>query len=737
MAVNTRAELPVGTKQLTFLTQGNQALRNGDYAQAIDLFKKALKQTPALSGVIEFNIALANSRAGFAPTTPPKALAFQALSTVDRSLYALNECSFKVDIVVPVYNALEDLKCCLNAIEKHTDGNEVTTYIVNDASEAPTTEWLREFCQNRPHFVLSENKKNKGYTPTVNVGLRQCSGDYIVTLNSDTIVTKGWINGLIRCFKNDKILGVVGPLSNAASWQTVPKLLDENKQFAVNELPAGWTPDDMAQLVRNASKRYYPKVPFVNGFCFMISREVLNKVGFLDEGTFPTGYGEENDYCIRVAEAGFKLAICDDTYVFHAKSKSFGHEKRKQLSKIGSDALKAKHGKDLVDKLAKEIRDMKIFTDIRTQVEIAIDRAKRKEQNDILSNRILFLLPVSGGGGGVHSIVQETMGMRRLGVYAKIAVPLKHLPKFIKKYNDIPEVEELFLGFETDNIVEVTKNFDTIIGTIYTSMKLVKAITEANPEIQPAYYIQDYEPLFSEPGTEAWHEARNSYTLVPNTILFAKTEWICQKVYEEHGVHVRKVSPSIDHDVYKPDPSARNKEKIVVSAMIRPKTPRRGADRTMRLLKSLYDNLKDKIQIEIFGCEKTDPLFEKLERNFIYNNSGELTRLEVAQILQKSDLFIDLSDYQAFGRTGLEAMACGAASVLPKFGGVYEYGVDSYNCLIVDPFNEEETFKTILDTVNEQQILRKMSRNALMTAANFCIHKAVVSELFNLNEQVT
>ncbi|OXY82113.1 glycosyltransferase [Oceanimonas doudoroffii] len=737
MKDNTRTQPASNTEDKTYLAQGNSALKSGDYQQAINLFQKVLKQSPELHKIINFNVKLAQSKL-LPPqknnsTNQPK-LVLPA-SNSPANLYGINSEKYTIDIVIPVYNALDDVQRCLEAIERNTDGFNVNVYIVNDGSETPTTEWLRAYCKNKPMFVLTENEHNRGYTPTVNVGLRQCKGDYIVTLNSDTIVTKGWLSGLVRCFKSSTELGVVGPLSNAASWQNVPNLLDENNQFAVNELPNGWTADDMALLVRNASNHHYPQVPFVNGFCFMISKAAFEKVGLLDEDTFPTGYGEENDYCIRVAEAGFKLAICDDTYVFHAKSKSFGHEKRKKLSKIGSDALKAKHGKEKVNKLAGKIRDMDIFNDIRGQVQQSLTKSFSKSVKDPLLNRILFLLPVSGGGGGVHSIVQETMGMRRIGVRAKIAVPKKHRPKFIKKYEDIDVVEDLFLGFEHHELGELSKKFDVIVGTIYTSMKLVKEVVSANPGIQPAYYVQDYEPLFSEPGTPEWQEARDSYTLVPNAILFAKTDWICQKVYEEHGVHVRKVSPSIDHDVYKPDPLAKKRagleDKIVISAMIRPKTPRRGAERTMRLLKNLHDRFGEKVHIEIFGCAEEDPLFQKLERQFKYKNNGELTRPGVASVLQKSDCFIDLSDYQAFGRTGLEAMACGTFTISTKYGGILEYMFNNKNGFLVNPFGNIEAahFDSLLSAEN----IKHLKRNSLITASNYSIHKAALSELFSLS----
>lgn len=726
MKSNTPIHQPDKLASQSYLALGNKALRSGENEKAIYLFNKALEQMPALAKTIEFNIKLAEKA---------KSLSLKGFETIPQltnqtqvDLYEINSDKVKIDIVVPVYNALEDVKRCLQAIDANTDGFHVTVYVINDASDQCTSNWLMEFCQYRHNFVLITNEKNRGYTPTVNIGLRQCTADYIVTLNSDTIVTKGWIAGLVRCFKSNASIGVAGPLSNAASWQNVPVLLDENNQFAINALPENWSPDNMASIVRKASQRFYPIVPFVNGFCFMISKEAFDAVGLLDESTFPTGYGEENDYCIRVAEAGFRLAICDDTYVFHAKSKSFGHEKRKELSKLGSEALKAKHGADKVNELANKIKSMPVFTEIRARVQQAINCALSKTPKDILLINILFLLPVSGGGGGVHSIVQETMGMRRIGVNAVIAVPQKHREKFIQKYRDIAIVDELFLGYETDDLLDLSKGFDVIIGTIYTSMKLVKNIVEGNSEIQPAYYIQDYEPLFSSPGTPEWQEACDSYTLLPNAILFAKTDWICQKVYEEHGMEVHKVSPSIDHDVYKPNATARSGEKLVLSAMIRPKTPRRGAERTMHFLKKIYDQLSDKVQIELFGCDANDPLFQKLERNFDYVNNGELTRPEVAKVLQKSDCFIDLSDYQAFGRTGLEAMACGAFIIITKYGGVYEYARHMENAIIVDPFGEIDISWLVKILVNKRQV-ETMKRNAILTAASYSIHKAAVSEL--------
>lgn len=736
---------------MSFLKKGNSEFLKENYKEAKAFYAKAKESEPKLTKFIDFNLALCERRltpgATKIPALVPMAAAPTKVVRETRNIeyypkehpaapYLMSYQIYSVDIVIPVYNALDDVKLCLKSVAENRGLYRGHTYIVNDASDKETTDYLRCFCAEHEGFHLIEHEKNCGYTKTVNDGLRASTADFVITLNSDTIVTKGWLQGLIRCIRSDEKIGIVGPLSNAASWQNVPALLDENNQFAVNELPQGFTPDDMAEVVLRSSHHVYPKVPFVNGFCFMIAREVIDKVGLLDEERFPTGYGEENDYCIRAADAGFELAIADDTYVFHAKSKSFGHETRKVYSKNGSETLKAKHGKERVNELAGNIRDMKEFEGIRSRVLVALTKDHHPSpKGDPLSKRIMFLLPVSGGGGGVHSIVQETMGMRRLGVTAKIAVPAKHRHKFLKVYEDIAEREELFIGFDNTNIdelVRLSQKFDVIVGTIYTSMKMIKAVKEKNKKITAAYYVQDYEPLFDEPASDAWKEAYASYTLVPGTILFAKTDWVCEKVFDMHGVPVRKVSPSIDHDVYKPKAGNFNKDQIVISAMIRPKTPRRGAERTMRLLKRLYDHLGPKIRIELFGCEQDDPLFLDLERSFEYTLHGVLTRNGVADVLQSSDIFLDLSDYQAFGRTGLEAMACGALSVVTQYGGVYEYINDKRNGMVVDVFNEDSVFDKVYSMVVDDN-LNLLRFDAIKTASEFSIIRASLHELLAIN----
>jgi GT2 family glycosyltransferase len=190
---------------------------------------------------------------------------------------------------------------------------------------------------------LIELERNLGYTISANIGMSRSKADWVVLLNSDTIVTPGWLSGLFDVVDSKPNIAMVGPLSNAASWQSVPDLYDARGKWNVNKIPDGWTVDDVAAKVRSLAKRQFPRVTLLNGFCTLIRRSVLEEVGYLDEASFPAGYGEENDLCVRVRKAGYELAIAEHVYVYHAKSASFGSKKRDELSKRGTQTLSAKH----------------------------------------------------------------------------------------------------------------------------------------------------------------------------------------------------------------------------------------------------------------------------------------------------------------------------------------------------------------------------------------------------------
>lgn len=636
-----------------------------------------------------------------------------------------------VDIIVCVHNALEEVKECLNSVLRKTT-LDYKLYIVNDGSDQPTTRHLRGFVEGRTNTILLENRTSKGYTKAANQGLRASEADYVILLNSDTVVTHGWLEKIIECGGGSPDIGIISPLSNAASWQSVPERYEKRKDWIVNKLPAGWGVDDMAGLVDKVSTNEYPRVPLLNGFCLAIRRPVLEKIGFLDEESFPFGYGEENDYCIRAAEAGFELAIADHLYIYHHKSASYGTGKRNKLSKAGMTALLKKYGREKIDRLIWEMRENPILEGLRQKIDTemkSLPGYSRCSQRKAL--RILYLLPSKGGGGGAHSIVQEVLGMRALGVNVQIANSVVNRRFFNEHYKTMLSKQKDVVVFyeDIDELVEIASEFNIVVATIYNSILLLKEILKVCPGVAPAYYVQDYEPWFFEDGSDKHKLARESYTMIPNAMLFAKTDWVCTLVRQRHDVEVHKVEPSLDHTVFFPSLGIPTEDRpVAVSAMIRPKTPRRGAGRTLDVLRSLKKSFGDRVEIIIFGCDVDDPSFLVLERDFDFTHSGILSRNRVAELLRASDIFIDLSDYQAFGRTGLEAMACGCAVVLPEAGGVEEFAEHGWNSTLVDTQNTNDCLKAITELISDRSLRQRYRVNGIRKASEYSVRAAVLSE---------
>ncbi|MDE0036971.1 MAG: glycosyltransferase [Gammaproteobacteria bacterium] len=646
----------------------------------------------------------------------------------------------RVDIVVCVHNALEDVRRCLESVLSRT-AIDFALIVVNDGSGPETTKWLRDTAGRHSVIELIETDGPLGYTRAANRGLRATTAPYVALLNSDTVVPRLWVECLLECLQTDERLGIVGPLSNAASWQSVPERFADSGGWAINDLPVGYNVDEYGELVHRISEQAFPRVEFLNGFCLLMRRKVVKAIGYLDEDAFPQGYGEENDYCIRAREAGFELAIADHCFVYHAKSRSFGTRARDRLAEEGRKALWRKHGKKQIEEGTADLKESPALAGIRSRLSSFFAPSPRLAigspswqapgvRHDAM--RVLFVLPVRGGSGGANSVVQEVAGMRCLGVDARVAVDARHAESMSRFYADVLEPASRIVFASDAELLSTAEHFDVIVATLWSTPALIAPVAARWPEKAYVYYVQDYEPWFFPNDPVARATALDSYTRVPNMVLMAKTDWICRTVRERHGVAVFRVAPSLDHDVfYVTDRPCGGP--ITLSAMIRPTTPRRAPLRTLRVLRNLAHGF-DALRILLFGCESDalDDLVRsdaELNLDFDFENRGILTRRDVAGLLRQSDIFIDLSDYQAFGRSGLEAMACGCATVLPARGGTDEYVVDGENAFLVDTTSFEEMTSTIARLIEDRSLREMVRERSLATAASYSIMRASLSEL--------
>lgn len=661
---------------------------------------------------------------------PPRALARSWGATAaapTAPLAPYGDPTVRVDVVVTVHDALEDVERCLAALRRCTDGYDVRVLVVDDGSGPKTSERLHQHAADWAAITVLRHEKNLGYTRSVNAGLAASTAPWVVLLNSDTIVTSGWLVRLVRCAQSDPTIGLVGPLSNAASWQSVPDVKNEHGDFAVNALPPGLDEDAMARVVATAWNGSYPRLPVLNGFCLLLKREVIDKIGVMDVGHFPRGYGEENDYAFRAADAGFSLAVASDAFVYHAKSRSFGHAARIELARSGKKALTQKHGAPRLALTNDAVLGSSALRDARAAVVEAL-RLRAARELDPFSLRILFLLPIYGVSGGASSVIREAAELVGLGAFVRVAVPGERLGELGAAYADVPGIRELLIGPSLESLLELGKGFDAVVATVYYTMEWVTRMVAANPSTLPAYYVQDYEPFFFEEGADEARAAHASYRRDDRALLFAKSDWLVRTVHERHGARVSKVSPGLDSATFYPGPH-RPAASVRVVAMIRPQTPRRGAARTMRVLTELARRLGGGLDVHVFGCPPSDPRFKSLAGDFPLTAHGLLRRPEVAELLRSSDVFLDLSDYQAFGRTSLEAMSCGCVPVVPLAGGGDEFARDRVNALVVDTRDESTCVERVEALLRSRELLEPMRRAALATASQFSLRSAALSEL--------
>ena len=221
----------------------------------------------------------------------------------------LSEKERTYDIIVPVYGALSYLRQCINSVLKNTK-HPYNLIIVDDGNSLIIKEYLRTIKSVR----IITDKKNLGWFNSCNIGIENTEND-VVLLNSDTMVTKGWLEKMDRCAHSSYEIGMVNPLSNNALFLSIPH------SFVFNTIPAGFTVESFAGLVSELSECRYPSIPTGLGFCLLIKREVFDCIGVFDE-KFELDYGEGNDFCMRAKIKGYRVVCCDDAFVYHYGGKS-------------------------------------------------------------------------------------------------------------------------------------------------------------------------------------------------------------------------------------------------------------------------------------------------------------------------------------------------------------------------------------------------------------------------------
>ena len=221
-------------------------------------------------------------------------------------------------IILLSYNTLPYTKLCIDSIRQYTALGSYEIIVVDNGSVDGSAKWLRTQSDLRCIY----NKKNEGFPKGCNQGLAIARGTELLLLNNDVVVTPRWLEQMKTALYSAEKIGAVGCVTNCCSnlqqIEVSYQSLEEMQAFAAE--------------YNQSNPQEWKRSLYLVGFCFLVKREIYERIGGLDEAFSPGNY-EDNDYSLRIWEAGWSLLLCKDTFIHHFGSMSFQQSEDPELQK--------------------------------------------------------------------------------------------------------------------------------------------------------------------------------------------------------------------------------------------------------------------------------------------------------------------------------------------------------------------------------------------------------------------
>lgn len=282
-----------------------------------------------------------------------------------------------IDVIVPVYGGLAQTRTCLASVLATPRTQPFELVVIEDASPDPA---IREYVaglarEGSAHVV--HHPSNQGFVRSVNEGMSVHRDRDVVLLNSDTEVANDWLVRLAAAASSDARVATVTPFSNNATICSYPFWGWESG------LPGSLGLAALDALAAKANRGIRVDIPTAVGFCMYIPRKALDALGLFDAERYGRGYGEENDFCMRAAKAGWRNLLAADVFVFHEGAVSFS-EDRHPLQQAAARNLIEAH-----PEYHAAVHEF-LVADTVAPLRDAIDRAR-----------------LDTGGGEAHAVVSE------------------------------------------------------------------------------------------------------------------------------------------------------------------------------------------------------------------------------------------------------------------------------------------------------------------------------------------
>jgi GT2 family glycosyltransferase len=240
-----------------------------------------------------------------------------------------------VSILIPCCGMQEYTKLCVASVLKHSRAPFELIFL-DIGSLDGTADYLAGLKSGAPVRIETvRTPTDLGINVVCEQALAQARGDFLVLLNNDTVVTNGWLQQVIGLANLSPAMGLVGPMSNYAA---VPQLV-VTVPYRVSPRRANLAPgavqerqdlidvnavERFAREFREQQKGKWMEVDRLGGFCLLLKREVLTRIGSLESWTDLSLF-DTDILSAKARQVGYKLACCRDLFVHHFGTRTFAH----------------------------------------------------------------------------------------------------------------------------------------------------------------------------------------------------------------------------------------------------------------------------------------------------------------------------------------------------------------------------------------------------------------------------
>ena len=678
-----------------------------------------------------------------------------------------------VEILIPIYESFNFVRDCVRSIRAFTQ-QPFRAILLDDASSAQTQAQLRELVAGDDRFELACHDQNLGFVGNCIRGFAMCTADYVVLLNSDTVVAPGWLERMVACAQSDPRIAVVNPITNESGNTSV-------------RLAPGLNLLTMAQRIAQISQRRYPDLTTGVGMCMLVRRAALELLGGFDD-VFEHACCEETDMCMRFTEAGLRVVAADDAFIYHKGWASYDEAAKDAYYRKNRAIFDARwsvaYERDWAayarcDPL-QYLRDGLLWgtlspAEADSSVAAVVDDGLHRldtghtlaaAANGMRTSVALALLPERASAHGREALREwgaerlahplATFDARALSFptrsyVAQLPQPAPEKLRITFLVSDLSLAggvisivqlarEMLLAGHEVKIVTEAHEivpelrnvwaqplvyrdraqllaafpESDVVIATFWVTAHRYMRELRKRYSFVSVYFIQDYEGWFyPQNDVENRRDAVASYALTEHRIV--KSRWLADMV-EQHGPQCDIVPLGLDLGVfYRRGAGSRSRQRVVSVAAPQPGQRRRGFLETVAAFERVFEARPD-VELAFFGADAS--AMPKVP--FPYTNAGRLhDQNKVATLLSSADVLLDASLWQGFGRPGIEAMACGVVPVLSNVGGLHEYARDGENCLLVPPGEAPATAEAILRLLDMPDLRTRLSAAGPATARKF------------------